>query len=205
MRKISSAEFVTENSRAQFRYGTIFWEGIEIVLFQEFKKQDSKFADRHDWTTEEDYCLLEMRQADVSIPEICIALNRSFGSVQTRLSRKGSGIRRVKVVRKQWTAAETAKLHDMRAAGRDMFEIAEALGRTESAIYAKLMKFGVGKKTALDEAKSRTPAAQSQRQDTKKLGRNEKGIRECPKCKGPFLSWGAGNRVCQPCKSKDPE
>lgn len=38
---------------------------------------------------------------------------------------------------------------------------------------------------------------------TKKLSCDQERIRTCLKCKGPFLSWGAGNRVCQSCKSKD--
>lgn len=101
-----------------------------MVLLQEFTTKDLKFTDRQAWTKEEDYRLLEMRQANVSVPEICIALNRSFGSVETRLSRKGGGLRNTKVVRKQWTEAETAKLQEMRAEGRDLFEIATALGRT---------------------------------------------------------------------------
>lgn len=177
-----------------------------MVLLQEFTQQDSKFADRQNWTKEEDYRLLQMRQANISVPEICIALDRSFGSVETRLSRKGGGLRNTKVLRKQWTAADIAKLKDMRAAGHDLFQIATALGRTESAVYVKLTKFGVGKKTALSEtSKLRIQPNEVTNTGTKKLGRDEEGIRECLKCRGPFFSWGAGNRVCQPCKSKDSE
>lgn len=84
-----------------------------------------------------------------------------------------------------WTDSETAKLAELWSRGDDIEQIAEALGRSVSAVQTKAGRMSLPAR--------RWPTRQH----------STARIRPCMCCGNTFFSTWIGNRICEPCKESD--
>ena len=114
----------------------------------------------------------------------------------TGQTRAASGVRRIRTREiddpraGRWTNEEVNNLITLWGQGLTNEDLARRLGRQAGAISVKANRLGLGRKkdSVATEKKSGNPTGK---------------VRDCISCRKSFWSSGAGNRICDGCKSTD--
>lgn len=108
----------------------------EPKWFLEEKKKCSKvIKDSKEWTNDEDKMLISMVNNKVDYSEIAKRLNRSFNSIQMRISVLGIG-----KLNRRWTKEEEELLMKMHNSNIDREKIAQVLKRTKESVDCKISR-----------------------------------------------------------------
>jgi uncharacterized protein with von Willebrand factor type A (vWA) domain len=84
----------------------------------------------------------------------------------------------------RWSQNDVKKLIDLWHSNKSNAEIAAELGRAEAAVAVKASRINL------------PPKRDVRSQNVK----NKTRMRNCLRCRTPFISEGPGNRICDPCK-----
>jgi hypothetical protein len=100
-------------------------------------------------------------------------------------------------VAQPWSEAELARLRALRAEGRSHDVTAGILrqefGTERSRAAVQMAAWAIRSKEARD-------ADRDERQAEREVAAANTSNRRCLTCGGGFASWGAGNRMCGPCR-----
>lgn len=135
------------------------------------------------WSDEETQTLLKMHESDASPRDVANALGCDITRVYDKCRRLGISMRH----HREWSASELSKLHKLYKEGKSFDQISAEIGRTSSAVKAKVRTEGI---LVTEKCKRRWSNADKKRlkdliyetcsieKTALKLGRTAKSVRD---------------------------